>query len=109
MTSIWKISNLPFLTEKAGNTTHMFKPKGPYCQSCGMPLSKDEHQGGTEKDDSKSQDYCSHCYQHGSFTDPHITLEAMKLKVEGKMKTLHIPKFLARMFTKNMSELKRWR
>ena len=20
----------------------MFKPKGPYCQSCGMPLSKDE-------------------------------------------------------------------
>jgi hypothetical protein len=33
----------------------MFKPKGPYCQSCGMPLSKDAKGGGTEKDGSKSK------------------------------------------------------
>jgi hypothetical protein len=38
----------------------MFKPKGPYCQSCGMPLSKDEKGGGTEADGRKSSQYCSH-------------------------------------------------
>ncbi|WP_224768159.1 zinc ribbon domain-containing protein [Metabacillus idriensis] len=31
------------------------------CQSCGMPLSKDEHGGGTEADGSKSTKYCSRC------------------------------------------------
>jgi hypothetical protein len=32
------------------------------CQSCGMPLSKDELGGGTEKDGRISTKYCSHCY-----------------------------------------------
>ncbi|MGE6610902.1 zinc ribbon domain-containing protein [Peribacillus sp. NPDC076916] len=31
------------------------------CQSCGMPLSKDELGG-------KSTKYCSHCYMNGEFT-----------------------------------------
>ncbi|MFF2587967.1 zinc ribbon domain-containing protein [Peribacillus butanolivorans] len=38
------------------------------CQSCGMPFSKDELGGGTEKDGSKSTKYCSHCYINGEFT-----------------------------------------
>lgn len=37
-----------------------------FCQSCAMPMS-DEH-FGTEKDGSKSEDYCSYCYQDGEFT-----------------------------------------
>ena len=45
------------------------------CQSCGMPLANDPHNGGTNKDTSKSGKYCSFCYQDGRFTDEGITLE----------------------------------
>ena len=87
----------------------MFGPKGPFCQSCGMPLSKDEGHGGTEADGSKSVDYCSKCYQNGQFTDPNITLDQMKEKVMGKMKEMHFPRFMAKWFTKDMANLKRWK
>ncbi len=39
-----------------------------YCQSCGMPMGKTDELYGTEKDGSKSADYCSYCYQDGAFT-----------------------------------------
>ena len=41
----------------------MFKPKGPFCQSCGMPLSRDSLGGGTNADGSSSTEYCSHCFR----------------------------------------------
>ena len=31
----------------------MFRPKGPVCQSCSMPLSRDEKGGGTSVTDKK--------------------------------------------------------
>jgi len=40
------------------------------CQSCGMPMSRDEKGGGTNADGSKSAMYCSHCYAGGKFTLP---------------------------------------
>ncbi len=86
----------------------MFKPKGPYCQSCGMPLSKDKNGGGSEADGSKSSQYCSHCYAVGRFTDPDLTAEQMVEKVRGKMKDMHIPGFLAKSFTKDIPTLGRW-
>ncbi len=86
----------------------MLGPKGPFCQSCGMPLSKDEGQGGTEKDGSKSKDYCSRCYRDGSFTDPTITVEQMVEKVRGKVKEMRLPSFLANYFVKDIPKLKRW-
>ena len=86
----------------------MFKPKGPYCQSCGMPLSKDEKGGGTEADGRKSSQYCSHCYTDGRFTDPNLTAEQMMEKVQTKMKEMHIPAFLAKSFTKDIPRLERW-
>jgi hypothetical protein len=86
----------------------MFKPKGPYCQSCGMPLSKDPQRGGTEADGTTSPEYCSHCYAAGKFTDPGISAQQMIEKVQGKMKEMHIPGFLARKFTKDIPNLKRW-
>lgn len=85
-----------------------FGPKGPFCQSCGMPMSKDEKGGGTEKDGGKSTMYCSRCYQEGRFTQPSITLDQMKELVKGKMKAMHIPGFLANYFTKDMHKLARW-
>jgi hypothetical protein len=86
----------------------MFKPKGPYCQRCGMPLSKDKLGGGTEADGRKSSHYCSHCYVSGQFTDPNLTADQMVEKVRAKMKEMHIPGFLAKSFTKDIPMLGRW-
>ena len=86
----------------------MFKPKGPYCQSCGMPLSKDEKGGGTEADGRVSTEYCSHCHVGGKFTDPSLTANQMIERVRAKMKEMHIPGFLAKSFTKDIPTLGRW-
>ena len=86
----------------------MFKPKGPHCQSCGMPLCKDKKSGGTEADGRKSTEYCSHCYENGKFFWPDATLDQMKDLVKTKLKEMHIPGFLANYFIKDMGKLKRW-
>ncbi len=86
----------------------MFGPKGPFCQSCGMPLSKDQKGGGTESDGTKSVEYCSHCYQLGSFTQPDITLDEMIVQVKQVLKKMHFPGFVANYFTKDIPKLKRW-
>ena len=86
----------------------MFGPKGPYCQSCGMPLAKDEKGGGTRDDGSRSTDFCSHCYTRGQFTHPELTADQMVQRVQAKMKEMHVPGFLARRFTKDIPTLKRW-
>ena len=39
-----------------------------YCQSCGMPMGQGDELYGTEKDGSKSADYCKYCYQNGAYT-----------------------------------------
>ncbi|MFA6011190.1 MAG: zinc ribbon domain-containing protein [Desulfobacteraceae bacterium] len=38
-----------------------------FCQSCSMPIC-DEKMKGTKADGSVSDDYCTYCYQKGSFT-----------------------------------------
>lgn len=38
-----------------------------FCQSCGMPLTR-ESDCGTHADDSCCYDYCTYCYQQGAFT-----------------------------------------
>jgi hypothetical protein len=87
----------------------MLGPKGPFCQSCGMPLSKDPIGGGKNADGSTNPDYCSYCFMQGKFTEPNITLPEMQEKVLVMMKKdMHLPRFIGKMFTKNMLELKRW-
>lgn len=39
-----------------------------FCQSCGMPLTGAPQELGTEKDGTPSADYCTYCYQNGTFT-----------------------------------------
>ncbi|TPG69206.1 transcriptional regulator [Brevibacillus laterosporus] len=46
-----------------------------FCQSCSMPLH--EEVLGTEQDNSKSQEYCTYCYDKGAFTAPDCTMEQM--------------------------------
>lgn len=79
------------------------------CQSCGMPLAKDEMGGGTEKDGTKSGMFCSHCYMDGEFTLPNITVDEMKERVKGIIVEFGVPKFLAGFFTRNIPNLKRWK
>ena len=79
------------------------------CQSCGMPLSKDDMGGGTEKDGTKSTKYCSHCYQDGAFTLPNISMDEMKNLVTDKIVEFGFPKFLAGFFTINIPKLERWK
>jgi hypothetical protein len=74
-----------------------------------MPLSKDPLGGGTNADGSRSSEYCSHCYREGAFTQPNITAAEMTTLVEGKLRSMHFPGFLARRFAKDVPTLRRWR
>jgi len=74
-----------------------------------MPLSRDPLGGGTNADGSLSSEYCSHCYRKGAFTQPNITAEEMTAFVEGKLRSMHFPRFLARRFAKDVPTLRRWR
>ena len=79
------------------------------CQSCSMPLKKDPQGGGTNSDGSKSEKYCSLCYQDGAFTGPDmITEEMQKLCIE-KLKEMGFPRPLGWLFTRNIPKLERWK
>jgi hypothetical protein len=74
-----------------------------------MPLSKDPNGGGTNADGTQSQEYCSHCFRSGQFTEPNLSCDEMIAKVTNKMKEMHLPGFLANHFAKDIPELKRWK
>jgi hypothetical protein len=78
------------------------------CQSCGMPLSRDEHGGGTNVDGSKSSTYCSHCYAGGRFTLPDITAQEMQARVRDKLREYGIPRMFSWLFTRKIPKLQRW-
>ena len=78
------------------------------CQSCGMPLKRDEKGGCTNADGSKNKMYCSKCYSNGEFTSPNITVDEMKTLVKGKLKEFGFPGFIAGWFTKGIPKLERW-
>ncbi|MDD4300776.1 MAG: zinc ribbon domain-containing protein [Methanomicrobium sp.] len=79
------------------------------CQSCGMPMAK-ESDFGTEKGGSRSEDYCTYCYQNGAYTEPDITIDEMAKKGGAVMSQMfEIPIENAINFSKEqMSCMKRW-
>ena len=80
-----------------------------FCQSCGMPLSKDPHQGGSNADGSKSTEYCSYCYQNGQFHMPQIdTPQKMQAMCIQQMKKSGTPGWWAWILTRGIPRLKRW-
>lgn len=80
------------------------------CQSCGMPLKKDEAGGGTNEDGSRSLKYCSRCYTEGEFINPEIdTADKMKGFVKDKLKSMGFPGFIAGWFVKGIPGLERWK
>ena len=80
-----------------------------FCQSCGMPMKKDEKGGGTNADGTKSLKYCSHCFQEGKFTLPDYTAKQMQQLVKGKMKEMGFPGFLSGFFTYGIPRQERWK
>ena len=79
------------------------------CQSCGMPLRRDEQGGGTNADGSKSDMFCSHCFQGGRFSMPDLTAGQMQDLVRGKLKGMGFPGFMAGLFTRRIPKLGRWK
>ena len=79
------------------------------CQSCGMPMARDEQRGGTNADGSKSEMFCSHCLQGGRFTLPDLTAAQMQERVRDKMKSLGFPGFMTGLFTRRIPKLERWK
>lgn len=84
--------------------------KNTVCQSCGMPLKYDPENGGSEQNGTKSELYCSYCYQNGKFTNEEIKtpLEMQKFCIT-KMKEQGMPGFVAWIFTRGIHSLKRWK
>ncbi len=92
----------------------METPQPKFCQSCGMPLMKDED-FGTNADGSVNQDYCRYCYQNGKFLQD-CTMEEMIEHCSQFVDEVNkqMPKPLTREEYKEMMrgyfpQLKRWR
>ena len=49
--------------------------KNKFCQSCGMPMTAEEH-FGSYVDGSLNTEYCTYCYQDGAFTED-LTMDEM--------------------------------
>ena len=79
-----------------------------FCQSCSMPLDNDKLHG-TEKDGTKSHEYCIYCYQNGAFINPEMTLEEMRNLVKAQMEKMKINNSIINMAVNSLPGLKRWR
>lgn len=79
-----------------------------YCQSCGMPMHKDPQGGGTEADGSKSQTYCSICYDQGGFRHPDVSVTEFQQYCQEALMRSGTPKIMAWMFTRGIPRLARW-
>lgn len=80
-----------------------------YCQSCGMPM-QDENLYGTQKDGSKTIEYCSYCYEKGTFKQPDVTMVQMIELCVPYMKESGMAEEEARgLLHSVLPELKRWK
>ena len=78
------------------------------CQSCGMPLRRDEKGGGTNADGSKNLMYCSHCFEAGRFTLPDMSVQEMQTRVKGKLREAGVPGIAAWLLARKVPKLARW-
>lgn len=81
-----------------------------YCQSCGMPMGETNEFYGTEKDGTRSKDYCKFCFADGAFT-AECTMDEMIDFCVGPMleNSSGMDESTARNIMQNMfPRLKRW-
>ena len=82
--------------------------KGPFCQSCAMPLRKPED-FGTGAEGFRINDYCVHCYSEGRFTEPSISMQQMIDRCVPFMTAQGMPEAQARgLMTSTLPMFKRW-
>ncbi|MDR2814231.1 MAG: zinc ribbon domain-containing protein [Prevotellaceae bacterium] len=80
-----------------------------FCQSCGMPISKDPQGGGTNADGTQNETYCSYCYQNGKFTCGEMTVGEFQEFCRRKMVENGYNRLMAWLLTRGMSRLERWK
>ena len=80
-----------------------------FCQSCGMPMEQDPGHGGTEADGSKSEKYCSYCYDKGAFRDEFTSSKEMVIFVKGKLKEMGLNGIKRWFYTSHIPRLERWK
>ncbi len=80
------------------------------CQSCGMPLSSEFGNHGTNADGSPAFEFCSICFKDGEFTNPNQTLDEMiESSVENMTADLNMPRQKAEeLASAFIPTLKRW-
>lgn len=79
------------------------------CQSCGMPLKRDEKGGGSNSDGSISKKYCSYCYEKGEFIYKTKDVNAFQNYCQQKIMEGGHSKFFSWLFTRGMKRLERWK
>jgi len=86
----------------------MERTQGQICQSCGMPMQKNEDLG-TNTDGSKNEEYCHFCYKEGRFTEEGITREEkIKKNIEIATKMGMAEEEAREMANNIIPKLKRW-
>lgn len=73
-----------------------------------MPIDNIAYRG-TEKDGSKSSEYCKYCYQNGAMVNPNLTFEEMKSLVITQMQKMNLPADIIQKSVESLPYLKRWR
>jgi hypothetical protein len=73
-----------------------------------MPMKKDPQGGGTNADGTKSEIYCSYCYENGAFLFNGTVAEFQELCRKMMIESGY-SKFLAWLFTRGMKRLPRWK
>jgi len=82
---------------------------GPFCQSCGMPLTKPTD-FGTSKAGLRVNDYCRFCWVDGAFTNPTMTMQEMQDFCTRELVKRRMPEAKARaLMADTLPHLKRWR
>lgn len=81
------------------------------CQSCGMPLQtkKAGDCRGTETDGSKSEKWCSLCYENGAFTGQDCTLNDMRKIVDNALIENGSGRIMRWLAQKQLPSLERWK
>lgn len=84
--------------------------KGPFCQSCGMPLER-AADFGVGADGRRINDYCHFCFADGQFTEPEMTPQQMIERcISFLTRQTFTPEMEARtLMTNVIPTLRRWR
>lgn len=89
------------MEEKAMNT-QMF------CQSCGMPVTE-QAMKGTEADGSYSDEFCTYCYQKGSFVQELSMNEMIEVCVPHMVQAGMPEKEARDLLASTLPNLSRWK